>query len=916
MKKLAIVLIFFTTNQLLYGQSEPNLNWQFGSLGEDLGEAGILVEDIDNNGVVEIISSGRNSGDYYDGTYHISILEFDENDNEYKVKAISNNYYNKITSLQILDFNNDGSKNIYAGFSDGTIHILDPITLKELLIMGTSERGEPSVFDPPNSIGSIQIGDYNSSGKKKLLVTNGDTTYIYNQYYKLENKVLFGAKFLRLGNIDNDSQTEFIYSNGQILEFSDDEFTLEYTIQKSNLEVPIELEDIDKDGVLDIIYSSHDTLFAKNMILNQLIWSTKWDSDYHYDRYISGLWLFDYNNDGTKDIFIGDEDWDAVYAYNGNTGAKDFSIWDNSSDGVVNLAVANLDNDENKELIWSMGAGCTCADYFFIYDVNSKEKEWQSKHFISDFRAFDIGDRDNDGETEIVSAVFGEYLKYYDHGFISVFDGSTKSIEWQNQEEIFNAHTDGFSVVEIADVDNDDQNDLLLGIDYGYSSSRVYAFADDYSIKKTYEIDGMDIIIDVAVRDIDQDNNNEVIVTSGTNVGGSTHPDEWQNYIYIFDGKTAEIEWKSPQLGGMSSKVGNIRIGNIDEDQALEVVAIQYVSWRNDQSVLYIVDAKTHDLIQKEIDASAFDLADFNNSGRDGLVVGTYGGDINIYNGITLEIENTIALGLGEQINAIEAVDFNGDNEQELAFASHSRLHLYDLANSRIAWRSGVINSNIGIHGSMVIGDVDGNDKLDIILNGNHALYNFEIENFESIASSPELDAQVFYIEEHSEVGTLIGRIEAFDINNNVLTYNLKSSDAPIKIEPITGEISVLDSMSLDFETNPSLRFEVEVQNEYGGKSVAHIYIHLLDIDEDEIITSITNSVRENIQIYPNPASHIVNIQSQKYGYSIISNLSGSGIIKSNKHEISLESLPSGIYVINIHDEYGNIMTRTKLIKN
>lgn len=916
-KELVTLFILILIPYILSAQSEPQLNFQFGSLGSDLGEAGILIGNIDNNGFKEIISSGRDSGEYYDyfGTFHITILEYNESANTYMIKRISNSYNAQITSLQLLDFDQDGTKNIYAGFANGTVHILNSITLDEKLILDTSGRGKPSAFDSPNIIGSILSADYDNSGDKKLLVTNGDTTYVYNKNYRLINKLPYGAKFLRVGDIDGDKQNELIYSNGQILQFLDGEFILKYSIQKSNHEVPIEIADINQDGVLDIIYSSEDLIFAKDMKSNQMIWSSKWYSDYYYNEYITGLWIYDFNDDGIQDIIIGNEFSDAIYFYNGINGHKEFSIRDQPNNGIASLAVANLDGDANKELIWSVGANSTEPDFFSIFDLNTKEKKWQSKNFVGDFSAFDIGDRDNDEKSEIVSAGTEEYHNYNVRGIISVFDGATKLLEWQNNEAIPFAYSEGYTAVKIADIDHDDENELLIGINNFYSSSRVYVFADDYSIKKTYEIDGMDIILDIEVADIDNDGTKEVIVTSGTNIGGSSHPEDWQNFIYIFDGITAEIEWKSPQIGSVSSKVGNIKVGNIDDDIAQEVAVIKYFNWRDKQSVLYIIDGESHSFIQKEIDVNAIDLVDIDKDEIDEIVVGTNAGTINFYNGQTFEVGNSIDLKL-EKINAIEVVDFNNDGLWELVVASSSRLLIYDLDNSRMKWRSKVINSNVGIFGSLVINDMDNDNNIDITLNGNHALYNYEIENYELLTSNPEVETQVFYIEEHSAIGTLIGKIDATDINNEELTYDLISDESLISIEATTGNLFVADSLNLDFETNSSIIIEVGVSNNYGGSSIATVILHLLDIDENNVTTSTNNPDEENTVIYPNPTSGKIQIKSKANSYSILTDLLGSKILKTEDQELNLASLPNGVYILNLYDIHGKLLTRTRVIKN
>ncbi len=82
------------------------------------------------------------------------------------------------------------------------------------------------------------------------------------------------------------------------------------------------------------------------------------------------------------------------------------------------------------------------------------------------------------------------------------------------------------------------------------------------------------------------------------------------------------------------------------------------------------------------------------------------------------------------------------------------------------------------------------------------------------------------------------------------------------------------------------------------------------------VITSITEPLNEyQIKVYPNPTYGMVKVQGQKQGYSVVTNLLGQTVLRSDNHEINLQSKPSGIYILNLHDARGTILHRTKLIK-
>lgn len=782
-----LTLLFIGISNLLFSQNTPQIDWQFGMLGNDLGEAGIIAEDIDNNGSVDIISTGRYSNNSWEPSDFLTRVEFDKDQNTYITRRISNIINQEIQCIQLYDFDQDGTKELYVGLNDGTVAIYNSKSLTKQRLINVSYRGKISIFGPANNIDCIEFGDINNDSSIDLNVTNGDTTYVLNNNFELIHKIPYGSKYFKIGNIDNDSKNELLYSNGKIIQLNENQITEKYDFYTANKNTQIGLSEMNGDGILDVVYSSKDTMYIYDFKSNQLIWSEVWKSDYYSNRYITGLWLYDYDGDNIADIFIGDVDWDALYCYNGKTGAKDFSFWDNQGDGVVNIAIADFDNDDNPEVIWSTGAGCTCADYFFLYDISTKSKEWQSRHYLGDFKAFDVGDVDNDNNLEIVSGVFGEYLKYYDHGFITVFNAESKQIEWQNDEEIFGAHVEDFTNVKIGDIDNDGENELLLGIEYAYSSSYVYVFDSQYKVERSFSIDGMSIIIDMEISDIDNDNKNELIITSGTDISGSTDPDEWQNYIYIFDGETGDLEWKSEQLAAIGSKIGSLNVGNIDGDDAKEIVALKYQSswWSRDTSIMIIIDGISHEVIKdKSRSYTALGFADINSDGQHEIVAAVDTGKIEIINGSSLEtIENySTTCGI---INGLKAYDMNNDGKPELVISDNYTINLYDLQNAELKWRSDTLNSLVGIYNSLFVGNIDSDSKIEILINANHGIFSFEadyeaISNIESVDKkhensfiriypNPVIDK--FTLEFVTEIPKSL-HVKIYDINGRIVKEN------------------------------------------------------------------------------------------------------------------------------------------------
>jgi Secretion system C-terminal sorting domain/FG-GAP repeat len=817
MKKISLLFfVFFRLINISYSQTSGVMpDWYFGMLGNNLGDAGIIVADLDGNGINDIISSGMYNTSSSSPNSFITVTEYSIKEKTFRTKWISRLYFHKITKLQIYDFNNDGIQEIYAGFDDGSIKVYDSKTFAEMNTFYTSKR-IPSFFDPPNQIDDLEFGDADNDGYIDLVVTNGDTTYYFDSSFKLKSKCPVGAKYFKIGDIDNDHLNEIIYSNGKITQYVKGKNTLKYQFYTNNTQTPIALSDINQDGTKDVIYSSQDTLNIYDFKNSKNIWTKKWVSK--YNQPISKIYLFDYDHDNIEDVFIGNSDYDGVYCLNGKNGVVDFSISDVNYDGVTNIAVADLDGDKDLDILWATGANNSEPDYYFVYDLNSKTRLWQSTHYEGEFTAFDIGDLKNDHQNELVIGNYGYKNTYYDYPLLIVLNAKDHSILWQNEAPDF-LRVDNLTSVSIGDINNDGKNELLVGVDQGYAYTYVYELDSTYAIKRNIQISGMNIVRDMKIADVDQDNENELVVTLGTNIIGSTDPEEWNNHIYIFDGKTGSLEWQSKQLGGISSNIGSLCIGNIDNDDALEIVALKYKSLR-DTSCLYIIDGKTHDLIEKKgANYSAVDIADIDNDGKQEIIIGMDNGEISILDGSSLTEKKHIKTNR-KTISALKAYDLNNSNSKQLIFADNYTLNIYDIKDSVIKWGSDTLGSFVGEYNSLKIGDFDSDGYPDILVNVNHALFQYKID-YNAIHTN-------LYPKLIQENNRLFQNYPNPFSSKTTIDFELeKNSNAQIKIYDLIGK----EIFSRKYFNLPEGTNSIEIR---ADKLSASIYNYVLIIDNEK----------------------------------------------------------------------------------
>ncbi|NVO20116.1 MAG: T9SS type A sorting domain-containing protein, partial [Bacteroidetes bacterium] len=119
------------------------------------------------------------------------------------------------------------------------------------------------------------------------------------------------------------------------------------------------------------------------------------------------------------------------------------------------------------------------------------------------------------------------------------------------------------------------------------------------------------------------------------------------------------------------------------------------------------------------------------------------------------------------------------------------------------------------------------------------------------INETPVIVNQEFSIAENAPYGTVIGTVSASDPDEGQqLTYSILmgNTNNAFAIQPATGELSVINSNMLDFETNNTFTLIVNVSDNGADSlsSQAGVIIHITDLNESPVITNQTFQVNEN----------------------------------------------------------------------
>lgn len=106
----------------------------------------------------------------------------------------------------------------------------------------------------------------------------------------------------------------------------------------------------------------------------------------------------------------------------------------------------------------------------------------------------------------------------------------------------------------------------------------------------------------------------------------------------------------------------------------------------------------------------------------------------------------------------------------------------------------------------------------------------------EDVNEAPELEAQDFYIDENSDLNTLVGAIIATDVDSNtVLSYNLDNKDdVPFSVDASTGELTI-STGDINYEDGSFYDLTVTVKDDGSPALTASntIRVYINDIVED-----------------------------------------------------------------------------------
>lgn len=670
--------------------------WRTGIWGTGIGASNMTAHDIDNDGHTEVIAGG---GYGFGPNQFWYILSYVPETKQYAQEWLSNEYVNvSIRQIEVSNATKDGQYQIYVVLSNGTVEVYDAARRTLTHSFATA------LADPTGLV----VADLDHDGAQELIVSNAAATNVYDAgSYAPKWQVAYGGAALGVANVDADSALEIVTTR-HVIDGGTRALEWEYA---DDFGARIELADLDNDGMAEIIGA------------DDWYWINAFDADTRAKKWelrtdldVEALHVADIDNDGTVEVVYGDGQWGAIYAHDGATLALEWEIH-NPEHGVTDIAFGDVDGDGAAEVLWGAGWTSTGSDHLFVADPATRKIEWQSLDIGGPLTALDTGDVDGDGDQEIVMVSF-ESDSGYNDGIIFVYDARTHRLEWQSKPLLGGRAWTGIGSLTVADVDGDRRDDILVATADLYDGTIIAYDGLTHAVKwQTAKTDGASMSA-LAVADLDNDNQMEVI-------GGQQrqHTGASGVHVRVYDGKTGTEEWRTFNLtywGGVS----NVVAANLDGAGASDVIFVA-------AGTAYVYDADTRNERWRSNFGAVASIAagDVDGDARQDVLLGMNNGELRVLDGTTFAQKGRVQLST-QPLLGISIADVNNDRSMDVVVSDSNRLMVYDPAAATTVWQSHVLGQAIGQGNHLVVGDINADQRSDVVVGSSSAMYTFSFRPF------------------------------------------------------------------------------------------------------------------------------------------------------------------------------------------
>ena len=506
MKNQIALVILSTIYLQAIGQFPPrkeassevlSLQYVEGYLGDDIGENGMVVYDLDGDGQLEFITYGLLGG-HTDGANRWFILTQDSSSKDLSLKWMSQQYSQRVRFITLNHNPSERYPEIWIGLNKFLSFDRDFKANVKIFAVRNGEYREVNSY--PLGKGFMQnfkwVNLDNSPEEEAAIVFTDSVLFIRPTDFSPLGRITSQVNDVDAADLNGDGVAEIVLGSGQLYEFrsGDVQFTKSYASDTLNFGGQIQLADVNNDGEKDIVFNEGAFLKAIDFETDSTIWEIQNRNSAQITRFI----LADLNQDSVPDPIL--ENSSSTYAFDGRTGHE---VWGPISlTGGKSTQFINFQGEANshEKLALAKGNG------IYVYNLPnlSQEAFYQTAGLLDTY--FFLGDANNDDKDDLLLVGAGKGARCY-----SLPEFQIKDTRGNN----FGSVT---TQISVHDTDNNGVSELYFIPNGGGGITQIspvsFNYVNTLILPQAYR--GLSIT-QFEYEDINQDEIQELVIAAGRN---------------------------------------------------------------------------------------------------------------------------------------------------------------------------------------------------------------------------------------------------------------------------------------------------------------------------------------------------------------------------------------------------------------
>ena len=521
----------------------PRPFWQFAGFGSGIGGSNIVIGPANGSIAPEIVLGGQTDHHYARNDFW-QVIRWNPDRQTYDQIFVSDIYSAAVQRILAANVIGDARQELVVMLGDGRIYLYDFASKAELGHVATGKTG----------LEALAVSDIAGDARSELIVTTRNDLFVFSG----EGELLWelagaGGYQVVCGQMDNDGPLEIATTNGYVVDAGSR--TAQW-IRGGTREYHLALAPHESASYQQLLIAHRiQTLSAYDVPTQTERWAIETPHE------IGALRVIDVDNDGTPDLLFDQ----ASYLYVRQLSTRSLKWFMHIIDRLVDVAVADVDADGRRELVWSSGWLSSAGDHLYVTNPETRALEWKSVDYTGGFLGPAIADLDGDGAQELVAcSVHSE--SEYNNAHVLVFDLATLALRstWRTT---YGKVRD----VELSDLDGDGRAEIVVAGEHGTGTAEAFAFHQDNTVTRTWTVHraGQSRFDFVEVSDLEGDGAPEIVVN--TKLKDANYSTDLA--LHAYDYPSVEPV-RSEKLGGYYESASGLKVQDFDDSGDKEIAVL------------------------------------------------------------------------------------------------------------------------------------------------------------------------------------------------------------------------------------------------------------------------------------------------------------------------------------------------------